>query len=240
MRFSSFDVYPKTLSEFRNKTLTGAVVSLTCTVLIALLAFVEIADFVSVKSTKHLIVDTSRGQRLRINLNITFPALPCSVISLDTLDLSGNHAPDQQRTIAKWRLDAAGHRLPPSPPVPPQAATMHGRRLLFDAHSQPGGAAAGGAAAGGAGHGAAGHGAGAGAGAAGALAKRPDLRQLGKPDMLLSKLLAEILPSVLDDKEAVAELRTHIGEGCHLEGSLLVNKVHRSSLTHPRPLSLSP
>ena len=52
-----------------------------------------------------------------------------------------------------------------------------------------------------------------------------DSISLGKPDMLLSKLLAEILPSVLDDKEAIAELRAHIGEGCHVEGSVLVNRV---------------
>jgi len=217
MRFSSFDVYPKTLSEFRQRTLSGAVVSIACAILIALLAIVEVVDFASVKKTDHLFVDTSRGQPLRINLNITFPALPCSVISLDTLDLSGNHAPDQQRSISKTRLDGHGQRLPPSPPSPPGTNINIGRRLLFDAHDRGGGGAGGSAAA------AAGAGAG---GAPGQKRNLADLRHLGsQPDMLLSKLLAEILPTVLDDKEAVAELRTHIGEGCHIEGSVLVNKV---------------
>jgi len=201
VRFSSFDVYPKTLSEFRQRTFTGAIVSISCTVLIALLTIVELVDFAHVKKTDHLFVDTSRGQQLRININITFPVLPCSVISLDTLDLSGNHAPDQQRTIHKMRLDGAGRRMPPSPPQADDAhAHPTGRRLLFDTHN----------------HG--GH-------HSGGMAGRPDARQFGKPDVLLSKLLAEILPSVIDDKEAIAELRAHIGEGCHIEGSVLVNKV---------------
>ena len=91
VRLSSFDVYPKTLQEFRERTLTGAVISLVCAVLIVLLAGIELADFLTVKKSEHLFVDTSRGKPLQININITFPALPCSVISLDTLDLSGNH-----------------------------------------------------------------------------------------------------------------------------------------------------
>ena len=75
MRFSSLDVYPKTLSEFRHRTFTGAVVSITVIVLISLLAIVEFVDFASIKKVDHLFVDTSRGQPLRININITFPAL---------------------------------------------------------------------------------------------------------------------------------------------------------------------
>ena len=207
MRFSSFDVYPKTLAEFRQRTLTGAVVSISVTVLISLLAVVEFVDFVQVKKTDHLFVDTSRGQPLRININISFPALPCSVISLDTLDLSGNQHQSGQRSISKTRLDKLGKQLPPSPPESPHA-DMGGRRLLAekDHHN----------------HGAPGADLGNG--------KRvPDFRHLNRPDMLLSKLLAEILPSVLDDKEAVAELRAHIGEGCHIEGSVLVNKVRLTS-----------
>ena len=92
MRLATFDVYPKTLSEFRQRTLTGAAVSIACTLLIAVLTVIEVADYLQVRQDDHLFVDTSRGQQLRINLNVTFPALPCSVLSLDTLDVSGNHA----------------------------------------------------------------------------------------------------------------------------------------------------
>lgn len=219
MRFSSFDVYPKTLQEFRSRTLTGAFVSIGCAIVIALMALVEVADFMTVKRVDHLVVDTSRGQQLRINLNITFPALPCSVISLDTLDMSGNHAPDHMRDITKTRLDGKGRHLPPSPPESGHGE-HGGRRLLFETHGAAADAHGGGAHGGGA----SGGGAGAHGGGAGQLSK-PDLRQLGNQNVLLSKLLSELLPSVFEDKEAVAEMRAHIGEGCHIEGSLLVNKV---------------
>ena len=48
MRFSSLDVYPKTLAEFRQRTLTGAIVSITCITLIALLTCIEVVDFAQV------------------------------------------------------------------------------------------------------------------------------------------------------------------------------------------------
>jgi hypothetical protein len=78
MKLAAFDFYPKTLQEFRQRTLTGAAVSVSCTVLIAVLTVIEVADYSEVKQDGHLFVDTSRGQQLRINMNITFPALPCS------------------------------------------------------------------------------------------------------------------------------------------------------------------
>ena len=109
MRLATFDVYPKTLSEFRQRTLTGAAVSIACTLLIAVLTVIEVADYLQVRQDDHLFVDTSRGQQLRINLNVTFPALPCSVLSLDTLDVSGNHAANIMQNIHKVRLDAPQH-----------------------------------------------------------------------------------------------------------------------------------
>ena len=43
--------------------------------------------------------------------------------------------------------------------------------------------------------------------------------------LLLSALLSELLPNIFEDTEAIAELRTHLGEGCHIEGSITVQKV---------------
>ena len=226
VRFSSFDVYPKTLQEFRQRTLTGAIVSISVAVVISLLTLGEVVDFLRVKRQDHLFVDTTRGEMLRINMNITFPALPCSVISLDTLDLSGNHAPEKDRKITKTRLDAQGHGLPPSPPSEHEytgGRRLPNRRLLFENHHNHGHAAAG--SGGAAAAAAAGAGGRPGNPAGGAPGTKPDFRQLGNGNILLSKLLSELLPSVFDDKEAVAELRQHIGEGCHMEGSMIVNKV---------------
>jgi hypothetical protein len=130
MRLATFDVYPKTLSEFRQRTLTGAAVSIACTLLIAVLTVIEVADYLQVRQDDHLFVDTSRGQQLRINLNVTFPALPCSVLSLDTLDVSGNHAANIMQNIHKVRLDARQHgrSVDSGSQQGAHAATYHGSR----------------------------------------------------------------------------------------------------------------
>ena len=54
MRLSSFDVYPKTLSEFRQRTLTGGIVSILTIVLVLLLTCMELVDFVQVKTVVSL------------------------------------------------------------------------------------------------------------------------------------------------------------------------------------------
>ena len=198
VRLSSFDVYPKTLQEFRQRTQTGAIVSLATVGLITLLTCFEFADFVQVKTNEHLFVDTSRGgKQISININITFPALPCSVISLDTLDMSGNHVSEAEQRITKRILNKEGKRMAPSD-IPPRSG-VPGRHLLFETansaghhnhggHSQPAAAAHGG---------------------------KVNLANLahsaGRGDMLLSALLSELLPTVFEDKEAIAELRAHIG-----------------------------
>jgi len=189
MKLSSFDVYPKTLQEFRQRTLSGAIISLASMVLITTLAMVEVIDFAQVKTNEHLFVDTTRGQQLRINMNITFPALPCSVITLDTLDMSGNHAPDKARNVVKTRLDAKGAPIPPSLPT-----AAGGRQLL----SLPSG---------------------------GGSIKEVGRQAASRQDLLLSALLSDLLPNVFENKEEIAELKSHLGEGCHVEGYLLVNKV---------------
>ena len=48
MRFASLDVYPKTLQEFHEKTKLGAILSLVCGAVIALLICVEVSDFLQV------------------------------------------------------------------------------------------------------------------------------------------------------------------------------------------------
>jgi len=197
MKLSSFDVYPKTLQEFKQRTLTGAIISITSIALIVLLVLVEIADLAQVKTSQHLYVDTTHGQQLRINMNITFPALPCSVLTLDTLDMSGNHAPDQARQVTKTRLDSKGNQLPPSPPAAETHHPQLGRQLLFEGGPK----------------------------AAGPKSLKDFGRAASQQDLLLSALLSDLLPTVFENKEAIDELKQHIGEGCHVEGYLLVNKV---------------
>jgi len=55
------------------------------------------------------VVDTSRGERLRVNFDITFPSIPCTLLSVDTTDISGEQHHDIRHDIEKKRLDSHGN-----------------------------------------------------------------------------------------------------------------------------------
>merc|ERR1712070_469364 len=64
---------------------------------------------------------------------------------------------------------------------------------------------------------------------------RPGELVTGNPNLLLSKLLEQLLPQIKEDQDAVAELQRHVGEGCHLEGHMRVRRVAGNfhfALTH--------
>jgi len=56
-------------------------------------------------------VDTSRGEKLRINMDVTFPDLPCGYVSVDAMDVSGEHQLDVEHNIFKKRLAPDGKPL---------------------------------------------------------------------------------------------------------------------------------
>ncbi|KAL8208947.1 hypothetical protein R6Q57_008359, partial [Mikania cordata] len=61
----------------------------------------------TVTETK-LVVDTSRGEKIRINFDVTFPAVSCTLISLDAMDISGEQHLDIRHDIIKKRIDSDG------------------------------------------------------------------------------------------------------------------------------------
>ncbi|GJW22481.1 endoplasmic reticulum-Golgi intermediate compartment protein 3-like protein [Tanacetum coccineum] len=107
-KIRNLDVYPKISEDFYSRTLSGGLITLISSVFMLLLFFSELRLYLhSVTETK-LIVDTSRGERLRINFDIVFPALPCSLLSLDAMDISGEEHLDIKHDIYKKRIDANG------------------------------------------------------------------------------------------------------------------------------------
>ncbi|KAE8709826.1 Detected protein of confused Function [Hibiscus syriacus] len=62
-----------------------------------------------------LVVDTSRGETLHIKLDITFPALACSILSVDAMDISGGQHLDVKHDIIKNRLDEHGNVIESRP-----------------------------------------------------------------------------------------------------------------------------
>ena len=63
------------------------------------------------KISVQLSVDTTLGHTLPIRMNITLPALPCAILTVDALDASGGHQIDMEGDVHKMRLDLHGNEL---------------------------------------------------------------------------------------------------------------------------------
>lgn len=106
-----FDAYPKTLEDFRVKTFGGAAVTLVSGLLMFLLFVSELSFYLTTEVTPELYVDTARGQKLRINVDVLFPKLPCVYLSIDAMDVSGEQQIDVMHSIFKKRMDLNGKSI---------------------------------------------------------------------------------------------------------------------------------
>ncbi|KAJ3323873.1 Endoplasmic reticulum-Golgi intermediate compartment protein 3 [Boothiomyces sp. JEL0866] len=104
----SYDAYAKPLEDFRIKTLTGASVTLVSTFIIFFLVLSEFADWINVEMVPSLVVDTSRMDKMQINIDMTFPKIPCFLLSIDVMDVAGEHQNGADHLMHKSRLDQSG------------------------------------------------------------------------------------------------------------------------------------
>jgi hypothetical protein len=107
----ALDAYPKTLEDFKERTGSGAAVSIVSVSVILLLVISELRTYFTPVTTDHLYVDTTRGERIRINANITFPSMPCSGLNLVAMDVAGEQQIDVVRNVVKTRLSLDGRKL---------------------------------------------------------------------------------------------------------------------------------
>ncbi|KAJ3356931.1 Endoplasmic reticulum-Golgi intermediate compartment protein 3 [Allomyces javanicus] len=112
----SFDAYAKPLDDFRIRTRTGGIVTLVSAIVILLLVASEWMDYMTPEHHTRLIVDPARKEKMDIYLNITFPRVPCMLISMDVMDVSGEHHNGLTYDVFKTRLDPAGNVIVDSPP----------------------------------------------------------------------------------------------------------------------------
>ncbi|XP_010535613.1 PREDICTED: endoplasmic reticulum-Golgi intermediate compartment protein 3-like [Tarenaya hassleriana] len=108
-RLRNLDAYPKINEDFYSRTLSGGVITLVSSIVMLILFFSELRLYLHPVTATQLRVDTSRGEKLQINFDVTFPALACSIISLDAMDISGEQHLDVKHDIIKRRLDSHGN-----------------------------------------------------------------------------------------------------------------------------------
>ncbi|XP_016569315.2 endoplasmic reticulum-Golgi intermediate compartment protein 3 isoform X2 [Capsicum annuum] len=108
-KIRNLDAYPKINEDFYSRTLSGGVITVASSIIMTLLFISELRLYLHAVTATKLVVDTSRGETLRINFDITFPSLACSILSVDAMDISGEQHLDIRHDIIKKRIDALGN-----------------------------------------------------------------------------------------------------------------------------------
>ncbi|PPQ72304.1 hypothetical protein CVT24_004581 [Panaeolus cyanescens] len=108
------DAFGKTTEDVKVKTRTGALLTLISTAIILSITLMEFMDYRKVHIDTSIVVDKSRGEKLTVNLNVTFPRVPCFLVSVDVMDISGELQRDISHNVLKLRLDHNGAAIPNS------------------------------------------------------------------------------------------------------------------------------
>ncbi|RPD62723.1 Sec1-domain-containing protein [Lentinus tigrinus ALCF2SS1-7] len=103
-----------TMEDVKVKTRTGALLTIIAAAIILSFTTIEFFDYRHVNVDTSIVVDRSRGEKLTVNMNVTFPRVPCYLLSLDVMDISGETQADITHNILKTRLDERGVTVPNS------------------------------------------------------------------------------------------------------------------------------
>ncbi|KLU81334.1 endoplasmic reticulum-Golgi intermediate compartment protein 3 [Magnaporthiopsis poae ATCC 64411] len=103
-RFTRLDAFTKTVEDARIRTTSGGIITIVSLLVVLYLAMGEWADYRRIVIHPELVVDKSRGDRMEIHLNITFPKVPCELLTLDVMDVSGEQQHGVQHGVVKVRL----------------------------------------------------------------------------------------------------------------------------------------
>lgn len=105
----NLDAFPRAEEHLTRKTSSGAVVSVIGLVLMATLFIHELKYYLTTNTIHEMSVDVKRGENLPIHINMTFPSIPCEILSVDAIDMSGKHEVDLDTNIWKLRLSKDGY-----------------------------------------------------------------------------------------------------------------------------------
>jgi len=103
-RFTRLDAFTKTVEDARIRTTSGGIVTLCSLLLIFYLVWGEWAEWRRIEVHPELIVDKGRGEKMEIHMNITFPRVPCELLTLDVMDVSGEVQTGVMHGVSKVRL----------------------------------------------------------------------------------------------------------------------------------------
>ncbi|KAL3665329.1 hypothetical protein V7S43_009369 [Phytophthora oleae] len=105
------DVYPKMHREFKVQTEFGATVSIVAGIVMAILFLSELSAYWSVNTHEHMVVDSSLGEKLQVNLDVSFLAVNCRDAHINAMDVAGELQVNMHQTVVKTRLDVNGNAI---------------------------------------------------------------------------------------------------------------------------------
>jgi len=105
-KLKSVDFYRKIPRDLTEASLSGAGLSIVAALTMMFLFGMELSSYLAVNTTTSVIVDrSSDGEFLRIDFNISFPALSCEFASVDVSDVLGTNRLNITKTVRKYSID---------------------------------------------------------------------------------------------------------------------------------------
>ncbi|KAL7131008.1 hypothetical protein ABFS83_13G170400 [Erythranthe nasuta] len=106
-KIKSVDFYRKIPRDLTEASLSGAGLSIIAALSMMFLFGMELNDYMRVSTATSVVVDkSSDGDFLRIDFNISFPALSCEFASVDVSDVLGTNRLNLTKTIRKYSIDS--------------------------------------------------------------------------------------------------------------------------------------
>ncbi|KAJ8763645.1 hypothetical protein K2173_003117 [Erythroxylum novogranatense] len=122
-KLKSVDFYRKIPRDLTEASLSGAGLSIVAALAMMFLFGMELSHYLTVNTTTSVIVDkSSDGDFLRIDFNISFPALSCEFAAVDVSDVLGTNRLNITKTIRKFSID---HNLNPTGSEFHSGSVMH-------------------------------------------------------------------------------------------------------------------
>ncbi|EGR29544.1 hypothetical protein IMG5_153610 [Ichthyophthirius multifiliis] len=103
-KLKSIDMYRKLPTDLTESTVSGAMISIASSLIMLILFISEFNGYLSITETSEMYIDEKRYDKIRINIDIDYPRLPCDVISLDVEDLKGTHSYQLEGNIQITRI----------------------------------------------------------------------------------------------------------------------------------------
>lgn len=105
-KIKAVDFYRKIPRDLTEATLSGAGLSIIAALFMILLFGMELNNYLSVATTTSIVLDGSKdGDFLRIDFNMSFPALSCEFASVDVSDVLGTNRFNITKTVKKFPID---------------------------------------------------------------------------------------------------------------------------------------